>query len=99
MKTIPTRYVVLPIDVDPDMEDSFHRSLSVEWRGPGDAWAVMRFSQCLNHDGGWEYESSPSNRDDSFKVRCRFPLDEAFDRAETALDALQPVASSGGQTS
>lgn len=35
-------------------------------------WAVCCLKRCLNVDGGWEWEPSPSNRDDDFIARTRF---------------------------
>jgi hypothetical protein len=37
-------------------------------------WAVRDESRCvvLNKLGEWEYEPSPSSRDDAFLVRCRY---------------------------
>jgi hypothetical protein len=44
----------------------------------GDSYAVRDGSMCLNILGQWEYETSPSSRDDSFYERCRFKtLEEA----------------------
>lgn len=62
--------------------------IKVENRGLG-SWAVLDGSRCLNHDGGWEYEPLPSNRTDEFLARCRFPLEEAIDRATTAAGSAR----------
>jgi hypothetical protein len=51
--------------------------LDIEWRGPGDRWAVLHLSRCLSVDGTWDYEPSPSNRDTDFIARHRFTLEEA----------------------
>ena len=40
----------------------------------------------LNKDGEWEYEPSPSNRDDDFLSRCRF---NSFNDAANALEKAQ----------
>lgn len=40
-------------------------------------WAVRSYGSCLNAQGQWEDEPSPSNRDDSFIARCRFETAEA----------------------
>lgn len=51
----------------------------------GERWAVRRGENvCLNRHGEWEYEPSPSNRDDEFYDRCRF---ESIDDAVSAYDA------------
>lgn len=44
-----------------------------------DRWAIREFSHCLNKAGKWEYEPSPSERDEAFLKRCR------WDSAEEAL--------------
>lgn len=36
-------------------------------------WAVRKMCMCLNAAGDWEDEPSPSNRDDAFFARCRWP--------------------------
>lgn len=58
----------------------------VVWRGRG-LWAVQRggFSQVLNDDDEWEFEASPSNRDDDFLERCRFSFEDAVARAKQAI--------------
>ena len=38
----------------------------------GEKWCVRRRGDCLNHDAEWEWEPSPSNRNDEFYARCRF---------------------------
>ena len=55
--------------------------IEVEWRGPGDLWAVTRFSQCLMSDGTWDWEPSPSNREDEWKKHARYPLNQALELA------------------
>jgi len=52
-------------------------SLRVAWRGPN-SWAVLHGSSCLDVDGNKSYESSPSNREDEWLERNRFPLVEAI---------------------
>lgn len=37
------------------------------------SWAIISDGGfCLAHDGEWEYEPSPSSRDDDFLKRCRW---------------------------
>lgn len=57
-------------------------------RGPA-KYAVRRGSSCLNKDLEWEWEPSPSNRDDEFKKRCRF---DTFEQASNALSLTSPAA-------
>lgn len=69
---------------------AIQRGVRIERRGShGDAarWAVGFYGLVLNREGEWEYESMPSGRDEAFRQRTRFPLDEAFARAEAALEA------------
>lgn len=62
------------------LADDPSSSLRIVWRGSG-VWAVVETGCCLNHDGEWEVEPMPSNRDDKFLERCRFTLDDAARRA------------------
>jgi hypothetical protein len=50
-------------------------------------WAVVWNGNCLAKDGKWEYEPSPSRRDEAFLARCRFnSLDEAWAAAQAAME-------------
>lgn len=53
----------------------------VETRG-NERWvAVNDMRMVLNHDLEWEFEKSPSNRDDDFIARTRYPsVQEALDQ-------------------
>lgn len=43
-------------------------------------WAIMRHASVLNRELEWEYEPSPSHRDDDFLVRCRYEsVEEALE--------------------
>lgn len=47
--------------------------LTMEQRDGSAKWAVDDNRGCvLNKNGEWEYQPSPSNRDDEFLERCRF---------------------------
>jgi hypothetical protein len=46
-------------------------------------WAIREMQMVMGKDGVWEWEPSPSNRDDDFLTRTRF--DTAEDAAECAL--------------
>lgn len=48
---------------------------------PADTWAIRRRGRCLSRDGEWVREPIPSSRDSDFYGHCRFPLDEAIERA------------------
>lgn len=54
-----------------------HFSVTVQWRG-GETYAVARHRMCLGTDGEWDYEPSPSNRDDDWIAAHRFSHDEAL---------------------
>jgi hypothetical protein len=51
------------------------RELRVERRRiDPDAWAILSEGNAvLNRDGKWEYEPTPSSRDEAFFARCRWP--------------------------
>ena len=51
----------------------------------GIRYAVRDGHTCLNTDLEWEYEPSPSNRDEAFYERCRF---KSFDDATNAVSTL-----------
>jgi hypothetical protein len=64
------------------------RDISIEARDFNEAgfptkWAVKDVGSVLNKEDEWEYEPSPSNRDDDFIKRCR------YDSAEEALVAFE----------
>jgi hypothetical protein len=52
-------------------------SIMVEFRGHG-RWAVLHGGMCLETDGKWDFERSPSNRDDEWLATHRFTFDEAL---------------------
>ena len=82
IRCYPTEYTVTELD-----EDDVNRqvwSLTISWRGPGDSWAVKHLSSCLNNEGGWDWEPSPSNRDEEFRATHRFTFAEAAERAFAA---------------
>lgn len=81
-------------------------SVKVQWRG-GDRYAVVRHGMALDAGGDWDYEPSPSNRDDYWIATHRFSYDEAYGLAceaapavtvngLTVADALARAAAKGG---
>jgi hypothetical protein len=70
-----------------DDEEHGHFSVTVEYRGR-DLWAVMRHGECLNADGGWDYEMRPSSREDEWLATHRFPMNEAIRRAREIAPTL-----------
>lgn len=77
-----TRYTVncIPEGTSPD---SHVFEITVEYRGRG-LWAVVRHGQCLDSNGDWDYEPSPSNREDDWLETHRFDLDTALELARKA---------------
>jgi hypothetical protein len=77
-----TRYTVscMPEDAAPDAHVF---EITVEYRGKG-RWAVARFGQCLDANGLWDHELSPSNREDDWLATHRFDLDTALELAKAA---------------
>lgn len=55
-------------------------------RGPfspaGREWAITWRGRCWGLSRGWEWEPTPSNRDDAFLDRCRWSRDQALEHAE-----------------
>ena len=52
----------------------------VTTRDSRDRFEISQGYMVLNKSGEWEYDPSPSNRDDAFFARCRFDdFDEAAD--------------------
>lgn len=83
-----------------------HYDVTVDWRGPG-RWAVCWLGYCLGADGEWDYEPSPSNREDDWLEAHRFDVDTALALAReaapnvtvngmTALECVQWEASRSG---
>lgn len=83
-----TTYTVYPDGYDEyTFGDKSTWTLTVEERGD-DSWAVKKMGSCLNVDGEWEYEPSPSNREDDFLERCRFTEEEALRLAAIAVNGV-----------
>ena len=57
--------------------EAYHWAISVEYRGK-DLWAVLHFGYCLGWDGDWDYEPSPSNREDDWLAAHRFDQETAL---------------------
>jgi hypothetical protein len=81
-----TEYTVSCLPEDHRERHSF--TINVEWRGPGDVWAVTHLSMCLDSDGEWDYEMSSSNRTAEWKATHRFPLDQALALAKAKAPAM-----------
>lgn len=70
-----------------DKEDEFSSILLFRVKSEdGIRWAVRNGNYCMNKDGEWEYEPSPSNRDDEFYKRCRFmKSSDAYDTYKKSI--------------
>lgn len=88
----PTAYAVSCLP--PDHEDAYHLTIHVEWRGPGDRWAVMRNGYCYSKTGRQRYERNPSSRTDAFKRTYRHSLENGLALAKK----LAPTLTVGGLT-
>ena len=71
-----------------------YRDIRIESRllkdGEVTSWAVIDCGSVLNTEGEWEHESSPSNRDEAFLARARFPSVEAATKALEAWFEKHP---------
>lgn len=71
-------------DMNPSVDVKFTRMNSPFYKG--EKWSVRNHSLCLNKDSEWEFEPSPSSRDDAFYARCRFDsLAEAIEIYNSSL--------------
>jgi hypothetical protein len=81
VRVVATSYLVTAWPEDmADNIDAYMWSVSVTDRGHG-KWAVIRGGDggpCLGTDDEWDYEPSPSNREDDWLAAHRFDLDEAL---------------------
>lgn len=85
IRIFPTEYTVTEL-ADDDVNTTIW-AIKVEWRA-GDRWAVTNIGRCLNTNGEWDHEPSPSNRDDEFLRTHRFSLNEAQSLALEAYPKL-----------
>jgi hypothetical protein len=70
-----------------DHPEHYTFAIKVAWRGP-DSWAVVRMASCLDAEGNWDWEPSPSNRDDDWLATHRFDLDTAMALAKEAAPRI-----------
>lgn len=83
-----SEYRVYPTGYDEaTFSDKSTWTITVAERDTG-RWAVKGMFGVLNADGEWEYEPSPSNREDDFLARCRFTEEEALRRALEVVDTV-----------
>lgn len=66
-----------------------HMTVTVEYRGRG-LWAICWSGRgCWGTDGEWDYERSPSNREDDWLETHRFELDFALSKARELAKTLR----------
>lgn len=58
-----------------------HYAITVEYRGDG-LWAVCSGGFCFGTDGEWDFEPSPSSREDDWLATHRFDEATALELAE-----------------
>lgn len=83
-----TRYTVSSV---PESNVHFFRlSVSVERTShvDGGQWAVRQRGQCLDSDGRWDWEPSPSDREDGWLATHRFDLNTALWLASKAVSEM-----------
>jgi hypothetical protein len=66
----------------------WHYAIKVAYRGDG-LWAVLNGGFCLGTDGEWDYEPSPSGRDDDWLATHRFDEATALRLAEEAAPTVE----------
>ena len=81
-----THYAVSCLPEDHDA--AFAMTITVEYRGRG-LWAVTRRGEALSTDGEFDYEPSPSNREDDWLETHRFDLETALKLAQEAAPKLR----------
>lgn len=84
-----TEVTVCALPEDHPEHDAY--ALRVQWRG-GETHAVTRRCRCLGTDGAWDFEPSPSSRDDEWIAAHRFGYDEAL---RLAVEAAPHVKVNG----
>ena len=78
---IYTRLTEVTVCALPDDDINYDLyAVQVQWRG-GETYAVMRHRQCLNAAGEWDWEPSPSNREDDWIAGHRFTYQTALEMA------------------
>mgnify|MGYP001192268883 CR=1 FL=1 len=76
-----------PVKFETDNNDVFIEMR--KQRDKSEKWVITRHGSVLAKDCEWEFEPSPSSRDDAFIERTRF---NTFDEAVQFLSKLTPNA-------
>lgn len=71
-----------------DLPGAHHFSLWVELRSEGRFCVSNGFSEVLDVDGDWVWESRPSERGDDFIARTRYDLETAMAMARAAAPSV-----------
>lgn len=82
-----TEFTFLPAGASAnDPEAMRYFAVRVVWR-KGGRWAVTHMGDCWSSDG-WQHESLPDSRTDTFLAGARFPLEEAAAIARSVVDSV-----------
>jgi hypothetical protein len=76
---------LLPEEIGPEAASW---SITVEYRGK-DMWAVCGGRQCADAGGVFAFEPRPSERDDDWLTRYRFPMERALEIAMRAVGEVR----------
>jgi hypothetical protein len=83
-----TEYTVCALPRDDPNFNTF--AITVAWRGSihperlDHCWAATRHRRCLDASGAWDWEPSPSGREDDWLAAHRFTLEQALELARAA---------------
>lgn len=80
-ETNPVPLFVTEYRIGTDEDVKNHKAVYVIYRG-NNKYVVSDHASVLSITGDWEWEPSPSNRDDEFITRTRFDLADAMKLAE-----------------
>lgn len=89
---VNTRITEVTVSAIPEDNINHHSyAITVQWRG-GETYAVCDGAMALGTDGEWDYEPSPSGRDDEWIATHRFTYDRAY---QLAVEAAPHVTVNG----
>jgi hypothetical protein len=76
---------ITEVTFTPEGREDYHRPIMVEWRGGEDHCVKQGLHVWNDTDSEWEWEPIPSERDEEFIARTRYPFDRARDLAVRLL--------------
>lgn len=84
-----TEYRVSVLPWDDEDDEFFLWDIYVRRHGEN-RWGVhLSFRRCLSREGSWDYEIRPSEREEDWLERHRFPLEEALALARAEAPNLR----------